>query len=102
MIEEGKLAVSERGLVNNAALHDFYAPAQHRTGLTAKPSHRGEVMKGGSEYGGSPGLIQPPPHDPTGAGDRRSVRDAALLLRQQVRAEASSPDHTALSVGHGR
>jgi hypothetical protein len=39
-----------------------------------------------SEYGGVPGLIQPPPHDPTGA------QAALLLLRQQARGEASTPD----------
>lgn len=37
-----------------------------------------------SEYGGSAGLIRPPPHVATvdGAADRRGVRDAALLLRR--------------------
>ena len=35
-----------------------------------------------SEYGGTAGLIQPAPHEPTEAGDRRSVREAAMLLRR--------------------
>lgn len=42
-------------------------------------------MSTDSEFGGAAGLIQPPPHEPTGA-------ETALLLRQQAHAEASSPD----------
>ena len=45
-------------------------------------------MDNASEYGGTAGLIQRSPHEPTEAGDRLSVREAATLRRAGLRAGA--------------
>lgn len=43
--------------------------------------------KGGSEYGGYPGLIQPPPHDP----EDSSVEMLTLTVRSNPDDEGSGP-----------
>jgi hypothetical protein len=47
--------------------------------------------RGGSEYGGFPGLIQPPPHDPT-----KDARESLMLLKFTDPAdETSTPEKVA-------